>query len=352
MKLKFLFPISLLFALFFVACEPDFNINAPYRDVTIVYGILNASDTVHYVKIYKGFQSNGNSLQDAANWHNLYYFDTINVTLIEYLNNAETGRVIDLDTTTAIPKESGIFANPKQLLYYTRESLDVNATYKLKIENKVTGRIVTGETKLVAPITISAPNIPINNGLNLTGKKGNIIFSNVNNAKGYEIFQFFKYFEVSKITGEVVKQGIVKRNITNNSFLTDNNVQFGEINKEYNPNGIYDVIAVQLKSDPTVDRYRMKDGCVVFEVWGGSESLMNYLIVNQPSSSIVQERIEYTNMVCPTDGTYKTAYGIISSRSNAIKNYNITSASEDSLVKGSKTKNLGFKYYRDYNPVK
>jgi hypothetical protein len=352
MKLKFLFPISVLFALFFVACEPDFNLNAPYRDVTIVYGILNANDTVHYVKIYKGFQSNGNISQDAANWHNLYYFDTITVSLIEYLNNAETGRVIVLDTTTAIPKESGTFANPKQLLYYTRESLNVNANYKINIENKVTGRIVTGDTKIVAPITISAPNIPINNGLNLTGKKGNIIFSDVANAKGYEIFQYFNYFEVLKSSGEIVKIGVVKRNITNNSFLTSNNVQFAEINKEYNPNGIYDVIAVQLKPDPTVDRYRMKEGSVSFEVWGASESLMNYLIVNQPSSSIVQERLEYTNMVCPTDGTYKTAYGIISSRTKSVKNYNITAASEDSLVKGSKTKNLGFKYYRDYNPLK
>lgn len=352
MKLKFLLPISALFALFFVACEPDFNINAPHRDITIVYGILNANDSVQYVKVYKGFQSNGNHLADAANWNNLYYFDTISVSLIEYINGNQTGRVLELDTTTAIPKEPGIFANPKQLLYYTSERLNINATYKIHIENKVTGRIVTGVTKMVAPITISAPNIPVNNGLNLTGKKGNIIFSNVNNAKGYEIYQYFNYFEVSKITGEVVKLGVVKRNITNNTFLTENNVQFGEINKEYNPNGIYDVIAVQLAPDPTVDRYRMKEGSIVFEVWGGSESLINYLIVNQPSSSIVQERLEYTNMVCPSDGTYKTVYGIISSRTDAIKKYNITAVSEDSLVKGYKTKNLGFKHYRDYQPVK
>ena len=57
-------------------------------------------------------------------------------------------------------------------------------------------------------------------------------------------------------------------------------------------------------------------------------------------------------MICPTDGDYKTAYGIISSRNNVTKRYNISAASEDSLVRGSKTKHLGFKYYRDYLPVK
>ncbi len=352
MKYRQILSVLAIFTIIFTACEPDFSLNAPYRDVTIVYGVLNSTDSINYVKVYKGFQSTGNSIDDAANWHNLYYFDTITVKLIESINNVETGRILLLDTTTAIPKESGIFANPKQLVYYTREPLNFNATYQIKIENKITGRIVTGITKMVNPITISAPNIPANNGLNLTGKKGNIIFSHADNAFGYEIFEYFYYFEVSKSTGIVTKEGVVKRNITNNSFLTSNNVQFNQINKEYSPNGIYDVISVQLKPDPTVDRYRMKENSIAFEVWGGSESLMNYLIVNQPTSSIVQDRLEYTNMICPTDGDYKTAYGIISSRNNVTKRYNISAASEDSLVRGSKTKHLGFKYYRDYLPVK
>lgn len=351
MKYRLLFPILVVFTLFFVACEPDFSLNAPYRDITIVYGVLNSNDSINYVKVYKGFQSIGNNIDAAADWNNLYYFDTINVSLIEYKNSAPTGRVLSLDTTTSIPKEPGIFANPKQLLYYTSEPLDVSATYQIKIENKNSGRVVIGSTKIVPPIKITAPNIPEINGLNLTGKKGNIIFTNVPNAAGYEIYEYFYYFEVDKITREVTKKGVIKRDITNGNFLTNNNVQFGEINREYSPNGIYDVIAVQLTPDPTVDRYRMKDGAIAFEVWGGSESLMNYLIVNQPTSSIVQDRLEYTNMVCPTDGDYKTAYGIISSRSNVIRKYNISPASEDSLVKGSKTRNLGFKHFRDYIPL-
>jgi hypothetical protein len=41
----------------------------------VVYGILNYQDSVHYVKIYKGFQTNKNSgvYIDAQNPDSIYY---------------------------------------------------------------------------------------------------------------------------------------------------------------------------------------------------------------------------------------------------------------------------------------
>jgi len=336
----------------FSSCKDDFSLNAPYKDITIVYGLLNVKDTAHYIKIYKGFQTEGNSIVAAGEWTNLYYFDKITVTLEEYENNQPTGRVITLDTTTTVPKLPGSFANPKQLLYYTKASLNEEATYKINIENNETGRIITAETPMVPAFAITSPNIPINNGLNLTGRKGNIIFAHHPRGRGYEIYQYFHYFEVSKATGEITKFGTVKRDITNKFMMTSNNEAFGEINKEYNPSSIYEIIALQVEPDPTVDRYRIADNCITFEVWGASDDLYKYLLVNQPSSSIVQEHLEYTNMECPTDTDYKTVYGVFASRYNAVRRYNISTASEDSLVKGSKTRDLGFKYYRDYVPTK
>jgi hypothetical protein len=350
MKYCKLLLISSLIALIFGSCKDDFSLNAPYKDITIVYGLLNPNDSIQYIKVYKGFQSEDNSIVAAADWNNLYYFDKITVTIEEFLNGVSTNRIITLDTTTSVPRESGSIANSKQLLYCTKETLNPNASYQIKIVNKETGRVVTGNTDLISLINITAPNIPTNNGLNLIGKKANIIFSHNENAYGYEIYEYFYYFEVSKLNGDITKYGVVKRDITNQTMLTQKNVNNGEVNKEYSPNSIYDIIALQVQSDPTVDRYKMGTSCISFQVWGASKSLYNYLIVNKPSSSIVQEHLEYTNMVCPTDESYKTAYGIIGARYNAVKKYNITSASEDSLVKGSKTSNLGFKYYRDYIP--
>ena len=314
--------LSVFIAPFSPSCNDDFSLNAPYKDITIVYGLLNVKDSVHYVKVYKGFQTEGNSYTAAGDWTNLYYFDKIKVTIEEFNNNVATGRIIELDTTTQIPREPGSFANPKQLLYYTNATLNPAYSYQIKVLNKETGRIVTGMTPLVPAFAITAPNIPTNNGLNLTGKKGNIIFPNNELTKGYEIYENFYYFEVSKVTGEITKYGSVKRDITNNNMLTSTSSNFGEINKEYNPSSIYDVIALQVKADPTVDRYRMATNTVSIEVWGASLHLYNYLIINQPSSSIVQEHLEYTNLVCPSDSSYKTAYGVFATRYKAVKSYN------------------------------
>jgi hypothetical protein len=342
--------ISLVIATVFTSCDDEFSLNAPYKDITIVYGLLNLNDSIHYVKVYKGFQTEGNSYVAAGDWTNLYYFDKITVTLEEFKNNQSTGRIIELDTTTSVPRESGYFANPKQLLYFTKAVLASDASYQIKIVNKETGRVVTGNTPIAPSFNITAPNIPTNNGLNLTGKKGNVIFTHHDEIKGYEIYENFYYFEVSKTTGDITKFGSVRRDITNQTMITYNNSGYGEVNKEYNPSSIYDIIALQIEPDPSVDRYRIQENCISFEVWGATAHLYNYLLVNQPSSSVVQEHLEYTNLVCPSDTSYKTAYGIFASRYNSVKRFNISAASEDSLVRGSKTSHLGFKYYRDYIP--
>ena len=343
--------IPILLSLFIYSCEQDFSLNAPYRDVTFVYGILDAQDSVHYLKIYKGLQTEGNPSEVVQDWTKLYYFDTISVTLTESKGGESTGRVITLDTTTSVPRSEGVFGYPTQLLYYTTERLDPTAIYKLKIVHRETGREIVAVTPILAPIVINAPHLPENVGLNLIGRKGNIIFTHVSHAKGYEIFQYFHYFEVSKVTGLVVKEGYVKRDITNGVFLTENNVNHNQINQEYNPSSIYDAIASELKVDPMVDRYIRKNAPVTFEVWGGSQSLYNYLLVNKPTSGVVQDRLQYTNLVAPADSNYVTAWGIFASRSKTVRGYKISNASEDSLVKGSKSSHLGFKYLRDYVPM-
>ncbi|MBL4656314.1 MAG: hypothetical protein JKY33_10880 [Bacteroidia bacterium] len=49
----------------FSACETDFEVNAPWKDITIVYGLLNQNDSVHFIKITKAFLVEGNALDTA-----------------------------------------------------------------------------------------------------------------------------------------------------------------------------------------------------------------------------------------------------------------------------------------------
>jgi hypothetical protein len=47
--------LLLLIPLAFTSCETDFELNAEWKDITIVYGILNQNDTAHYIRIQKAF---------------------------------------------------------------------------------------------------------------------------------------------------------------------------------------------------------------------------------------------------------------------------------------------------------
>ena len=51
-----------LTALMITSCKPDVNLTSDYKDVTVVYGLLNPLDQYQYLKIYKGYLTKDNAL--------------------------------------------------------------------------------------------------------------------------------------------------------------------------------------------------------------------------------------------------------------------------------------------------
>ena len=85
--------------------------------------------------------------------------------------------------------------------------------------------------------------------------------------------------------------------------------------------------------------------CIQLQVWAAGKTYLDYYNVSHPSSSIVQNRLEYTNFVSDD----KDAYGILTSRNTCYRNlqFSPTEHNEDTLVQGAVTKDLGFDYYRN-----
>ena len=56
--------IILILALSFVfsSCETDFDTIAEWKDITVVYGLLDQKNSVQYIKINKAFLGDGNAL--------------------------------------------------------------------------------------------------------------------------------------------------------------------------------------------------------------------------------------------------------------------------------------------------
>ena len=124
-----------------VSCKKSLDVNADWKDVTVVYGILNQSDTIHYIKITKAFLGPGDALEYAKNPDSSNYPDILKVSLNEY-TNGNPGRKIMLRDTLITNKDSGIFYFPVQKLFYSKEKLSELKDYKLTIIDTVTSKTI------------------------------------------------------------------------------------------------------------------------------------------------------------------------------------------------------------------
>jgi len=333
---------------FFTACnKPPFDLNAPYQDVTVVYGVLSYQDSIHYVKIYRGFQSHeqGGVSIHAQNPDSIYYYDQINVVLKEYQDNRWTSRDIPLQITKDFPRDAGFFYyGEERIIYYTTESLSKDMEYKIVITHRFTEKITDARTPMV-----HAPEITSTHTFDMTKSEGNVAFKGVKDAGSYEIHVNFVYFEVDKKTNQVVKIGKVVRNVTpriGEQFELD---AAGDIRKKFTQI-FYEDIAAQVKENPNVIRYMGRPGnngsCIEIDVWAAGESMVDFLLSNQPTNSFVQINTIYTNM----EASKGLAFGFLSSRAKSTKNFAVTDASETELIRGSKTKDLGFRPWTEYRP--
>lgn len=121
MKKTGIFFASIL-AFSFWSCEQDIDLTADWKDIPIVYGLLNAADTAHYIRVEKAFQDqNGNAFLAAQEPDSIYYQD-VTVRLL----NLTSGKVADLQkvdgTAEGYPREGGPFAQFPNYLYKVHSS--------------------------------------------------------------------------------------------------------------------------------------------------------------------------------------------------------------------------------------
>src|SRR5437764_4127391 len=50
-RILLLLPVLCLLA----SCSEDFTVGAPYKAITVVYGIMDVGDTAHYIRIQKAY---------------------------------------------------------------------------------------------------------------------------------------------------------------------------------------------------------------------------------------------------------------------------------------------------------
>ena len=197
MKNLFVTVIVLLLAAVFASCKHEIDLYADYKEVPIIYGLLDANADTNYVKITRAFSTQGDATQVAMNPDSSNYPGRLNVRLTEYCNGEEIREII-LDTITIRNKQEGIFYAPRQKLYYTAEKLGPNTktrTYSYMLSVALPDSTLHIKADLVGSKNFKVKSLAVNFSKEYFGTHRPFYFYKATNAAYYEVELAFTYKE-------------------------------------------------------------------------------------------------------------------------------------------------------------
>lgn len=319
-----------------------------YKSIPVIYGILNQRDSVHYIRVQKAFLGAGDAYFFSQTPDSNYFKD-ITVTLMPYKINETTGdtvsgnpKVITLSETFVPGKNPGDFFGGSQKLYATTVKLDSSFSYLLKVYNNENGEVYSSSTKLVERITWSSPNASASSFITFASALGAYVPYTAKwdiGENGYttELSLVIKYravFYTDATTKDTIAKQIVWKQSAKNKGENNNNAFFQE-SLSGNTGEFYKFLnqAIPVPGDTLV---RIFDG-IDFVADVGAYELYNFLNLNQPTTTIVQDKPIYSNI---TGG-----YGVFSSRLSATQKAKfLNSASTKELKEGQYTSALKFQW--------
>lgn len=328
--LSFIFIIS--------SCNNDLDVITDWKEISIVYGLLNQSDPVQYIKVNKAFLGEGDAFQMAKQSDSINYGSELSVQLEEW-KNGSLNKTINLSQDLSIIKDTGIFSDQPNIIYKTNESLSDANEYTLKIINNKTGNIVSATTKLIKDFSVEKPKTFSSANFAHPTLPFRVEWSSAEYGKAYQLKIRFHFVEEDKMTG-------IRTNkyLDWNSFrVMESNTDVGGEKMEINfmGNDFYTFIRSkalngELSADGSVYRY---PGRLDFIFTVGAEEFNTYMEVSKPSTGLLTEKPQYSNL--------ENGVGIFSSRfTKIIPQIPMNTPSIDTLACGQYTSNLGFAYYK------
>ncbi|HSY75953.1 MAG TPA: hypothetical protein VK890_03805 [Bacteroidia bacterium] len=311
------------------ACNTKLNVQAPYKHITVVYGLMDQNDTAHYIRVNKAYEGAGDAYTMGKVFDSIYYpANQISVTLQDYNSSGVFMGNITLTPDSSIPVPPGIFSYPKQILYKTKAALNVNDTYNLIVFNEKTQQTLTGSTTLLQdasflPGTLGSTNLPMSF---FEASPSKILWSSSLNGRIYQMVFRFYYNETGTANpGEKYIDWIFTPQ-TASTIL-------GGATMEYDYTGEGFLQQVRTNIQPIAGAHRRSDSIqVIFTT--GSDDFNTYIQISQPSLGIDQDPPSYSDV--------KNGIGIYTSRHTQIITKQLTIATHDSLINGSGMAPWGF----------
>ena len=310
-----------------ISCSTKVELYTDFKDVTIVYGVMDVAQDTNFIKITRAFSGSNDGSFDAYQFtqiaDSLNYPGKLDARLIElknvHGNYAPTGREIILDTITIHNKQEGLFYAPDQKMYYTKEHFKVNnenEKYRYQLSVRKANDTVTSEIGL-----LGSTNFQIHSDMVYFRSKNNaktrkLYFSPDDNDAIYQIKMQFNYKELHPMQDTVNKNVVLDLG----SFsMVDLGYEDGLYFVTYHENDLFRVLATAI-GDDTIYAERFFDSFVISIAAYGKE-LHHYALTNQPTSVI---DYSYTNI--------KGGRGVLSSRYRIGKDVKLSSLTQTDLL--------------------
>jgi hypothetical protein len=347
MKVLSVSVLTFVLIFLFFSCETDFDTTTDWQDITVVYGLLDQKNPNQYLKINKAFLGEGNALVYAAEADSSNYPYDLDVWLEEWTEDGDSLGVSHFETTMIYDKEPGQFYYPNQLIYNwippaepvgyeyiveggvsgTLDTVDIipiwlndESVYRLKIRNPHTGKMITSESVLIKDFEIEQPNVygldykfvpePVN--------PKEIRWTKEKYFEGrYELEMRFNYSEVKTGSTDTIRKYItlVSTEVYPQSAET-------EVKYYYWDDNFFTSCDNLIPYSNAEEENQVKDrlsGDIAFIISVGAEDYTLYMQVYEPSTSIVQEKPNFTNI--------ENGIGLFSSRFQKSRSKNLATES-------------------------
>lgn len=304
------------------SCEDDIDFAGEHVETPVLFGLLDKSDSLHYVKLTRTFGGSNNALE-VAQIEDSSYFQDAEIRIEEWASTKV--RTWILRDTILTNKAPGAFYSPNQKVYYFKTETfnisnppatgetDLNAALKDDVTYRLIASInggkivVNAETKLVTGMSVNQPgSAPLSFVKTVNGvKQYNTLSlkSNNGNAKVVDAriqFVFDEYFNGIPVE----KSFIWKVGEMNGTQITGSQSNFTASGETF-----YTLVKQNCTNDPSINKRRVKSIRVLMT--GGSDDLSKYILVNQPSSSLAQNKPTFSNLTRADGGP---VIGVFTSR--------------------------------------
>ncbi len=292
------------------SCETEVDIQAPYEDVTLVYGLLNQQDSIHYIKINKAFLGEGDAFVYAQERDSSEYNPANVDARVEQLDdNGNVARTYPLIPDENVAKEDGVFYSPLQTVYYfvtdPNERLSSSAEYRLAIN-------VGGENKFVSALTpliddndgnyqfdgliVGLPRVGLATVSQFTNSLA-VEWVSAPGGKRYQLSFLWGYTDIYVNGNDTTQQSYTVR--WPFPTMKAPNADGGDgMEVVINGEDFYKFLATQVPDfDDTPNLYRrIPDIDIDLELAIGGEQLDIFMDVAEPATGVAQEKPQYTNI--------------------------------------------------------